>query len=134
MDDPVTPARGTVMVVEDTIDTRLVLTLSLQHMGYFVITAANGEEAVEIAKRAQPDLILMDLNMPRCDGLAATRLIRKSAKLRDVPILAVTAYNTRGMKEAAFEAGCNAFITKPIDFKRLEEIVGQFLHKIQQSS
>ena len=133
MNDPVSAARGTVMVVEDTIDTRLVLTLSLQHRGYFVITAANGEEAVETAKRAQPDLILMDLNMPRCDGLAATRLIRKSAKLRDVPILAVTAYNTRGMKEAALEAGCNAFITKPIDFKQLEEMVGHFLHKVQHS-
>ena len=119
--------RGTVMIVEDTIDTRLVVSLALQQKGFFVVTAANGEEAVEIAQRAVPDLILMDLNMPRCDGLAATRRIRRHAELREVPILAVTAYDTLGMKRAALEAGCTGYLTKPLDFDRLETVVSSYL-------
>ena len=119
--------RGTVMIVEDTIDTRLVVSLALQQKGFFVVTAANGEEAVEIAQRAVPDLILMDLNMPRCDGLAATRRIRRHAELREVPILAVTAYDTLGMQRAALEAGCTGYLTKPIDFDRLETVVSSYL-------
>ena len=119
--------RGVVMVVEDTIDTRLVLTLSLQHDGYTVVTAANGEEAVEIAKRARPDLILMDLNLPRCDGLSATRRIRECPELRDVQILALTAYDTYGMRAAALDAGCNGYLTKPIDPTHLEDILSRIM-------
>ncbi len=118
---------ATVMVVEDTIDTRLVMSLSLQHEGYQVVTAANGEEAVEIALRALPDLILMDINMPRCDGFTATRLIRRHPELRHVPILAVTAYHMDGMEQAAREAGLNGYLTKPIDFSRLHQILDSML-------
>ena len=127
--DKLKTSRATVMVVEDTIDTRLVLSLSLQNEGYSVVTAANGEEAVEIATRAVPDLILMDINMPRCDGLAATRRIRMNRALRHVPILAVTAYDTRGMREAALEAGCSGYLTKPLDLAELGTILGGILRK-----
>ena len=122
-------SRATVLVVEDTIDTRLVVSLSLQHEGFSVVTAANGEEAVELATRALPDIILMDLNMPRCDGLAATRRIRRQPEMRDVPILAVTAYDTLGMREAAFEAGCDEYITKPIDIEQLNNMLGHILQR-----
>ena len=122
-------SRATVLVVEDTIDTRLVVSLSLQHQGFSVLMAANGEEAVELAKRALPDIILMDLNMPRCDGLAATRRIRRQPELRHVPILAVTAYDSRGMREAAMEAGCDEYITKPINFEQLNNMLGQILQR-----
>jgi two-component system cell cycle response regulator DivK len=113
--------------VEDSKDTRNVLSFSLTRNGYKVVTATNGEEAVEVALRERPDLILMDLNMPKMDGLAATEQIRKHKSLRKVSILAVTAYDTYGMKEAALEAGCNGYIKKPIDFKRLDNILRRIL-------
>ena len=122
-------SRATVLVVEDTIDTRLVVSLSLQHHGFSVVTAANGEEAVELAQHALPDIILMDLNMPRCDGLAATRRIRRQPEMRHVPILAVTAYDTYGMRAAALEAGCDDFITKPINFEQLNNMLGHILQR-----
>src|SRR3712207_3435280 len=88
----------TVMVVEDSVDMRFVLSLSLREQGYRVLTAANGREAVELARQKCPDLILMDLNLPGVDGLAATEQIRGCQDVcRDVPILAVTAYDTYGI-------------------------------------
>ena len=117
---------STVLVVEDTVDTRHVLGLTLLEQGYRVLTATNGREAVEVALRERPDLILMDLNLPQMDGLMATALIRSHEELRRVPILAITAYDTYGMKEAALEAGCNGYITKPLDFDRLEKILRDY--------
>jgi two-component system cell cycle response regulator DivK len=118
---------ATILVVEDSKDTRNVLSFSLTRNGYKVVTAANGKEAVEVALSVRPDLILMDLNMPQMDGLEATEHIREHDELRKVPILAVTAYDTYGMKEAALEAGCNGYIKKPIDFKRLDNILRRIL-------
>lgn len=118
---------ATILVVEDSKDTRNVLSFSLTRNGYKVVTADNGEEAVEVALRERPDLILMDLNMPLMDGLAATEQIREHEELRKVPILAVTAYDTYGMKEASLGAGCNGYIKKPIDFKRLDNILRRIL-------
>jgi CheY-like chemotaxis protein len=118
---------ATILVVEDSTDTRNVLCFSLTKSGYKVVMAVNGEEAVSVALREQPDLILMDLNMPLMDGLAATQQLRAHEELREVPILAVTAYDTYGMKEAALEAGCNGYIKKPIDFKRLDAILRRIL-------
>ena len=116
----------TILLVEDTVDTRYVLGLTLLEQGYRVLTATNGEEAVEVALRERPDLILMDLNLPQMDGLMATALIRGHEELRGVPILAITAYDTYGMKEAALEAGCNGYLIKPLDFDRLETILRDY--------
>ena len=119
----------TIMLVEDSVDTRYVLSLYLQEQGYNVVTAENGEVAVEVARKKCPDLILMDLNLPLMDGLAATEQIRECKGLcQDVPILALTAYDTYGMKDAALEAGCNGYITKPMDFERLNNIVSRVLY------
>ena len=118
---------ATILVVEDSNDTRNVLNFSLMKNGYKVVTATNGQEALGVALRERPDLILMDLNMPLMDGLAATERIREHEELRQVPILAVTAYDTYGMKEAALEAGCDGYIKKPIDFNRLDTILRRIL-------
>ena len=118
---------ATILVVEDSTDTRNVLSFSLTKYGYNVVTAVNGREAVEVALRERPDLILMDLNLPLMDGLAATEQIREHEGLQKVPILAVTAYDTYGMKEAAEEAGCEGYIRKPIDFDRLDTILRRIL-------
>ena len=118
----VTPA--TVLVVDDSADTRFVLCRTLGRRGYRIVEAANGREAVEVALRECPDLILMDLNMPVMDGLAATERIRElKERCGDVAIVAVTAFDTYGMKEAALEAGCQAYLLKPLALDELEEVV-----------
>ena len=110
----------TVLVAEDSEDTRRVLSLELRRWGCRVITAADGQEAVETALVAHPDLILMDLHMPRLDGLAATAQLRAHSELEEVPIIAVTAFDTYGIREAALEAGCQDYLLKPLDSGALE--------------
>lgn len=109
-----------VLVVEDSDDTRHVLSLELRHRGCRVITATDGYTGVEMALSVRPDLILMDLNLPRLDGLAATERIRRHSELNGVPIIAVTAYDTYGIREAALEAGCQDYLRKPLDHAALE--------------
>ncbi|MCA1612667.1 MAG: response regulator [Acidobacteria bacterium] len=113
----------TVLVAEDSEDTRQVLSLELRHRGCRVITAADGREAVETALVARPDLILMDLHMPRLDGLAATAQIRAHSELDSVPIIAVTAFDTYGIREAVLEAGCQEYMLKPLAPGALERAI-----------
>ena len=90
--------------------------------------ASNGDEAVEAARRVCPDLILMDLNMPQMDGLEAAKAIRECKELcKSAPILAITAFDTYGMEEAALEAGCNGYIRKPLDTEEAERILRSFI-------
>lgn len=110
----------TVLLAEDSEDTRHVLSLELQHRGCRVLTAADGREAVETALVARPDLILMDLNMPLFNGLAATEQIRAHSDLDAVPIIAFTAFDTYGIREAALEAGCQQYLLKPLNPGALE--------------
>ena len=117
----------TIMVVEDFEDNRFMMRRLLEMSGYQVLEAVNGEEAVEIAKRERPSLILMDLSLPLLDGLAATRRIRQEAELRDVPIVAVSAHDTADFHADALAAGCNDYVTKPIDFDQLEALLGKLL-------
>jgi len=96
--------------------------------GYRVVEAADGSEAVEVALRECPDLVLMDLNMPVMDGLAATERIRElRERCGSVPVVAVTAFDTYGMREAAFEAGCTAYLLKPLALDELESVVAGLL-------
>ncbi|MDT4895423.1 MAG: hypothetical protein QOH25_500 [Acidobacteriota bacterium] len=119
----------TVMVVEDFEDNRFMMRRLLEMSGYRVLEAINGEEAVELAHRERPQLILMDLSLPQLDGLAATRRIRQHADLRDVPIVAVSAHDTADFHADALAAGCNDYVTKPIDFDQLEALLSRLLPK-----
>jgi CheY-like chemotaxis protein len=113
----------TVLLVEDTEDNRFMMRRLLEMSGYRVVEATNGEEAVRIAEAESPKLILMDLSLPMIDGLAATRLIRKLPKLKKIPIIAVSAHDSSDFLTEALEAGCNSYITKPIDFNELEQLI-----------
>jgi two-component system, cell cycle response regulator DivK len=119
----------TVLLVEDTEDNRFMMRRLLEMSGYRVVEATNGEEAVRIAEAECPGLILMDLSLPLIDGLAATRLIRKLPKCQKTPIIAVSAHDTSDFQAEALEAGCNNYITKPIDFTELEELIVRELGK-----
>ena len=124
------PARLPVLLVDDYEDSRLMLRRLLEMNGYDVREAANGKEAVEMARHNCPDLILMDLNMPEMDGLSAAKQIRECKGLCErVPIVAITAHEVYGMKEAAIEAGFDAYVTKPIDFDHLERVLQRHLMK-----
>ena len=121
-------AYPTVLVVDDSEDTRLVLRRLLEARDYRVVEAADGCEAVEVALRECPGLILMDLNMPLMDGLEATRRIRECEGLcQSVPVLAFTAFDTYGMEAAAMEAGCSGYLRKPLEPAEAERILRSFL-------
>jgi CheY-like chemotaxis protein len=118
----------TVLVAEDSADTRAVLRRVLASYGYRIVEAADGREAVEAALRECPDLVVMDLNMPVMDGLAATERIRElKDRCGNVPIVAVTAFDTYGMRDAALEAGCDAYLLKPLALDELESVVAGLL-------
>ena len=113
----------TVLLVEDTEDNRFMMRRLLEMSGYRVVEATNGDEAVKLAEAEQPGLILMDLSLPVIDGLAATRLIRKLPQLAKTPIIAVSAHDSSDFLSEALQAGCNSYITKPIDFNELEQLI-----------
>lgn len=116
-----------VLVVDDYVDNVVALSLDLQAEGYKVVTASNGEEAVNIAALTQPDIILMDISMPQLDGLGATRKIRENEALRDVPVIAITAFSTEGFRRAAYDVGVAGYLVKPIDFQRLHDLIRRLL-------
>jgi two-component system, cell cycle response regulator DivK len=120
----------TIMVVEDYEDTRLLLKHSLEGLGYSVLEASNGQEAVDIADREHPDLILMDLDLPILDGIAATQRIRQQSHMEGVPIVAVTAYPMSYSRVKAFARGCNEYMAKPIDMFELENLVNRYLRDV----
>ena len=115
------------MVVEDYDDTRILLKRGLEELGYSVLEASNGQEAVDIAGREHPDLILMDLDLPILDGIAATQCIRQQAEMENVPIVAVTAYPLSYTHVKAFAKGCNEYMAKPIDLAELGRLVDRYL-------
>ena len=120
-----------VLLVEDTEDNRQMMRRLLEMSGYQVVEAINGEEAVKLAFDEKPRIILMDLSLPLIDGLTATRRIRSLPGLSRVPIVAVSAHDTADFHSDALAAGCNAYVTKPIDYPELEEVVNRLLERDQ---
>ena len=116
-----------ILVVDDAADNLAVLSLALQQYGYKVVTAANGEDAVRVAEQTHPNLILMDINLPELDGLAAMRRIRENEALREVPVVVVTAFGTEGFQRAAYDAGASGYLTKPIDLDRMAILIARLL-------
>jgi two-component system, cell cycle response regulator DivK len=109
-----------ILYIEDNDDNVYMLKMRLELLGDFeVLSAENGEKGCEMAATEQPDLILMDLEMPVVDGWEATRRLKGSPTTRDIPIIALSAHALAGEREKALAAGCNEFDTKPIEFDRL---------------
>ena len=121
--DETQPADLTILVVEDYEDTSLAMRLALEDRGYRILEAADGAQAVEVAARERPDIILMDLQLPVMDGLSATERIRANPDLSETIIVAVTAHNETDYRARALAAGCNAFVSKPIDFEWLNDLL-----------
>jgi CheY-like chemotaxis protein len=116
-----------ILVVEDNADNRILITDVLDSMDYEVIIATDGEEGVRKASAERPDLILMDISLPQMDGLTATRRIKAMPELQHIPIIALTAHAMVGDRERALEAGCDDYVSKPIDLRELATKLTQYL-------
>lgn len=119
-----------VLIVEDNQINLMLIKLLLLQKGYILNTAGRAEEALEILDKLQPDLILMDIQLPGMDGLELTTILKANPRFDHVPIIAVTAYAMQGDKEKALKAGCSGYITKPIDVKTFPEMIGKYLESI----
>jgi two-component system, cell cycle response regulator DivK len=123
--EPAAPLK--VLVVEDFEDTRSLMRLELEQRGFRVVEATDGEQGVELAFKESPDIILMDIGLPLIDGIEATRRIRLEESMRDVLIVALTAHHETEYRAQALAAGCDAYLTKPVDFDWLIDLLGRLL-------
>jgi two-component system cell cycle response regulator DivK len=117
-----------VLYIEDNDDNVYMLKMRLELLGEFeVLAAEDGEKGCEMAAAEQPDVILMDLEMPVIDGWEATRRLKSNPQTRDIPVIALSAHALAGAREKALAAGCDEFDTKPIEFDRLVRTLRRIL-------
>jgi len=116
-----------ILIVED-VAMNMDLLIQLLEDDYQLLTASNGQQGIDMAAAEKPDLILMDMSLPKVDGWEATRRIKADAELRHIPIIALTAHAMKGDEEKARAAGCDDYLTKPIDdellYARLKHFLG----------
>jgi two-component system cell cycle response regulator DivK len=122
---------ATILYIEDNPENRLLVCRILRAEGYRVIEAENAKHALEIVNEDRPDLILMDINMPKVDGYTLASQFKSTPRLSTVPIIAVTANVMQGDRERSLAAGCDGYIQKPIDVDRLQEQISQFLSPVR---
>ena len=127
-----TTASPKVLVVEDNDMNMQLVEYLLEEGGYEIVKASSGEEALSITRDGEasaPDIILMDIHLPGMDGLSVVREIKSDARMRGVPILALTAHAMRGDKDRFLEAGCDGYISKPIDVKTFLSSIEQYVRR-----
>jgi two-component system cell cycle response regulator DivK len=117
----------TILVIEDHEDNRRIMRDLLTSSGYEVIEAVSGEEGVTSAETHRPDLILLDIQLPGIDGYEVARRIKANPDLQKIPIIAATSYALSGDDVKAFEAGCNAYVTKPFSPRKLLAQIREYL-------
>jgi CheY-like chemotaxis protein len=120
-------AKSSIMLVEDDDDSRFMLRTLLEMKGYRVVEASDGEQAMLMLEVEKPDLIMMDLQLPRRDGFAVTRQVRQHESLHQTPIIICSGHEPIQHKKLAMAAGCNEYLQKPLDFLRLEETLQRLL-------
>lgn len=116
-----------VLIVEDNPMNMRLIEMILKSDDYLLLKATDGEEALTIAAIDHPDLILMDIRLPRIDGLEVAKRLKRNTKLNDIPIIALTAHAMKGDMEKAIEAGCESYVAKPIDTRHLPKLVASTL-------
>lgn len=119
----VAKAKPLILIAEDSLDGREMMRTLLRLKGYDVVAAEDGVQAIDLALKNSPDLIFVDLELPRLDGISVIRNIRRSTKLRRVPIIIVSGHDPSRYEAAALAAGCTEYLMKPIDFERLDAIL-----------
>ncbi len=119
-----------ILIVEDNPQNMKVVQMALRPHGYILLEATDGEEALEVINNGErPDLILLDIQLPKIDGFEVTRRLRRIPEFSHVPIIAVTAYAMRGDEEKIVGAGCDAYLPKPINTRELPRLVAEMLQR-----
>lgn len=116
-----------ILIVEDNPTNMKLVIAALRPQGYQITQATDGEEALEMAAKDKPDLIIMDMRLPKMSGWEATKKLREMPEFSDTPIIAVTAHAMKGDEEQALKAGCNAYLAKPINVRELRRVIGELL-------
>jgi len=122
-------SKGRILVVEDNMDTYELVHFILEKNGYETFLAMNGRDGVDAARKQKPDLVIMDMSMPEMDGWTATGLIKRDAQTSAIPLIALTAHALPGDRQRAMDAGCNEYITKPMDLSALVKTVQYWVNK-----
>lgn len=121
-------ANKRILVVEDNRDNMTLIVDVLTSLDYDVLQAGDGQQGIDIAKAEKPDLILMDLSLPRMDGWTATRILKDDPEVKAIPVIALTAHAMIGDRERALEAGCDDYLSKPLDLPELARKLTQYLN------
>lgn len=116
-----------ILLVEDNVQNRYLMTFLLERSGYSVTVAEDGQQALESLASETPDIILMDMQLPRMDGYEATRRIKSDERLKGIPLVALTAHSMKGDRAKAVEAGCDEYVTKPVDADGLVALIERLI-------
>ncbi len=127
-------ANETILIVEDNLLNRKLIEAILKPLGYHLLTAVNGEEGIEVATRERPDLILMDLQLPKVNGYDATEVLKSQPETAHITIVALTANAMADERERAMAAGCDGYITKPVDTRVFPSQVRQYLDALKEGT
>lgn len=119
--------KSRILVVEDNHDNMTLIVDVLNSLEYDVLQATDGLRGVEMTQNLMPDLVLMDLSLPKMDGWTATRTIKAQESLKHIPIIALTAHAMKGDREHALDAGCDDYISKPINLQELASKLDEYL-------
>lgn len=121
-----------ILIIEDNEQNMYLLTFLLNNHGHQVVQARDGRQGIELAERENPDLILLDIQLPEMDGYAVTRKIKTIPPLAEIPIVAVTSYAMVGDREKTIDAGCSGYIEKPINPETFMEQIRDFMPGMPQ--
>jgi two-component system cell cycle response regulator DivK len=124
--------REKILIVEDNPRNMRLIEMTLRSNNYILIKATDGETALDMAVREQPDLILMDIRLPGMNGLDVTKALRKTAAFSRTPIIGLTAHAMKGDREKVLESGCDAYLSKPISTRELPRIIAEMLSQRQK--
>jgi len=127
-------ANEKILIVEDNPQNMRVIEMTLRTKGYALLQATNGQEALDIATRERPDLIIMDLRLPKMSGFEVTRKLREAPGFSHIPIIAITAYVVKGDKERVINAGFDAYLPKPFNTREFPGLVAQIMLQRQKGN
>ena len=123
-----------ILVVEDNPQNMRLFEMILSDRGYTLLKAVDGEEALDVAVREPPDLVIMDIQLPGMNGLEVTKKLRENSAFSRIPIIAITASAMKGDKEAAIGAGCSAYLSKPFNIRELTGMIAEILLQRQKDN
>jgi len=116
-----------ILIVEDNPQNMRLIEMVLRDKDYTLLKATDGDEALDVAFRELPDLIIMDIQLPKLSGLEVTKKLRETPAFSHIPIIAITAYAMKGDKEGIIESGCDAYVSKPINTRELPGVIAEML-------